>query len=203
MSETLVGVIIGGVVAVGSALISAVVEPWMSEGRDRKKARAVRVHEALRRLPAAITAWHEAALGGGMSAKVDLTEIPKRSQALVFVLEEFKTAANDDALRSAAEEARTSVLTTTMEATAVEVLRAQKKSIPDKITKNLMVHAFETEAGLNRVSQRAMDLADPLPLLKRVKRSWKRGRQSPPDFPAAAEALQKLNTSLISLVQKQ
>ncbi|ANC31448.1 hypothetical protein [Isoptericola dokdonensis] len=190
MSETLVGVIVGGAVGVASALITAVVGPLLAARHERRKARAERVHAVLAELPETRAVWWGGTFAAASGHDSGITS--EQVENLTRLLSRLATSANDAALRRATTKASGSVSTAWTMASVAEVARLRGMKASDDALDNIGIKSYEAAADLDAVTAAAMEIVDPTPWWLRLYRLAFPPEEPKVDYAATMRELRKV-----------
>lgn len=160
MSDALLGVLVGGAVAVASALISALVEPSVTAKRERNRARAERLHALLDALPTPSDAWFASILTvankGGLAPR-----FVEQQQELMSLLSRLAFATSDRELQRRAVEANALQASASRRAATISVMALAGDAPEDAAYRDLAREASDAHLTIMETMDRAVTLVDP------------------------------------------
>jgi hypothetical protein len=158
-----------------TALSSAVIGPVLAARHDRLTEQAGRLRKAIDECREPLTAWTGAATDAAVDAKASRANHPELADALREALNAFITV-NDDVLRSAVTTAQGKIGHGSFVAAWVTYQAAKGNHLPEQALDEVARVATDADLAVRDVWDRALNLADPPSLSRRLMRRMKAHR---------------------------
>ncbi|RPF21323.1 hypothetical protein [Myceligenerans xiligouense] len=168
MNEALWGVVIGGAIGFLTALSSAVIGPLLAARQERLRERAARLHKAIEGCREPLTAWSSAVTDVAVELPSSEANRPALANPLRSALNAF-TIVNDDALRRSVATAISEVGRATFASEWV-TYKASSATPPQEVLDEVARVATAADLAVRDVWDRALDLADPPSIFRRLMR---------------------------------